>query len=248
MTTTITTIILLLAIKVVVVLAECQKKNTPIKNCCCLGFNTTVFNKRKSGVYIMANFCGVKCYDAEVYCDTINGGGGWLVVQKRYGGPQDFNKAWVEYEDGFGRLTGEFWYGLRALHCLTAKGNWEMRMEIRLTDGTKLIYHYEQFSVASAEENYKLAIGGYQGTTNDPMAYHNGMYFSTKDRDNDRHSEHCSLAWGPSTPFGGWWYGACWHVAPNILSGHGAVYLNNQFVYLAFTYTEIKIRPLQCEY
>jgi len=27
----------------------------------------------------MINFCGVKCYDAEVYCDTSNGGGGWLV-------------------------------------------------------------------------------------------------------------------------------------------------------------------------
>jgi len=65
-TTTITTIILLLAIGIVAVIAECPRENSPIESCCCLGFNTSVFNKRKSGVYTMANFCGVKCYDAEV--------------------------------------------------------------------------------------------------------------------------------------------------------------------------------------
>jgi len=37
------------------------------------------------------------------------------VVQRRQDGSLDFNKNWTEYEDGFGKLTGEFWYGLRAL-------------------------------------------------------------------------------------------------------------------------------------
>ena len=135
---TITTLILLLATGIIAVTAECQKDNAPIESCCCLGFNTTAFNKRKSGVYTMMNFCGVKCYDAEVYCDTINGGGGWLVVQRRQDGSVDFNRGWGEYEDGFGKLTGEFWYGLRALHCLTGQGGWEMRMDIRLANGTNI--------------------------------------------------------------------------------------------------------------
>ena len=195
----------------------------------------------------MVNFCGVKCSDTEVYCDTGNGGGGWLVVQRRtQGGNEDFNRTWVGYEDGFGELTGEFWYGLRALHCLTGQGGWEMRMDIKLADGTKLFYQYKNFTVASAEDKYKLTVGGFQGTANDPMAYHNGMYFSTKDSDNDQSLGSCVLQWGPSVPCGGWWFNACWHVIPNILKGHGAIYLNNQFVYLAFTYTEIKIRPFQC--
>jgi len=30
------------------------------------------------------------------------------------------------YENEFGKLTGEFWYGLRPLHYLTVKGGWEM--------------------------------------------------------------------------------------------------------------------------
>ena len=54
------------------------------------------------------NFCGVECYDAEVYCDTSKGGGGWLVVQRRQDGSVYFNRGWGEYEDGFGKLIGEF--------------------------------------------------------------------------------------------------------------------------------------------
>ena len=130
----ITTLILLLATGIVAVTAECQKYNTPIETCCYLGFNTTVFNKRKSGVYTMMNFCGVKCNDAEVYCDTSNGGGGWLVVQRRQDGSVAFNRGRGEYEDGFAKFTSEFWYGLRALHCLTGKGGWEMRMDIKLAN------------------------------------------------------------------------------------------------------------------
>ena len=45
------------------------------------------------------------------YCDTMTAGGGWLVIQRRKDGSEDFNRNWVEYEDGFGSLTGEFWYG-----------------------------------------------------------------------------------------------------------------------------------------
>lgn len=37
------------------------------------------------------------------------------------------------------------------------------------------------------------------------MAFHNGMFFSTFDRDNDRGSPYsCALAW-----LGGWWYNDC---------------------------------------
>ena len=38
---------------------------------------------------------------------------------------------------GFDSLTGEFWYGLRDLHCLktlTGQGSWEMRMDIKLAN------------------------------------------------------------------------------------------------------------------
>ena len=242
---TITTLILLLATGIVAVTAECQKDDAPIESCCCLGFNTTAFNKRKSGVYTMMNFCGVKCYDAEVYCDTGNGGGGWLVVQRRQDGSVDFNRGWGEYKDGFGKLTGEFWYGLRALHCLTGQGGWEMRMDIKLANGTNIILQYEQFKVASAKDKYKLTVGGFQGTTTDPMAHHNGMYFTTKDNDNDKSSGNCALNIGLTKPIGGWWYNQCWDIAPNIIynNRYGMV-LNSQLHTLP--YIEIKLRPHKC--
>ena len=244
---TITTLILLLATGILAVSAECQKDNAPIKTCCCLGFNTTVFNKRKSGVYTMMNFCGTKCYDAEVYCDTSNGGGGWLVVQRRKDGSVDFNRGWGEYEDGFGKLTGEFWYGLRALHCLTGQGGWEMRMDMKLTNGTNIFLQYEQFKVASAKDKYKLTVGGFQGTTTDPMTYHNGRYFTTKDSDNDRWGGgSCAIDnYGHNTPTGGWWYKHCQHIQANTLYNHKeAILLNNQWHPLPFI--EMKIRPHNC--
>ena len=242
---TITTLILLLATGIVAVITECQKDNAPIESCCCLGFNTTVFNKRKSGVYTMMNFCGVKCYDAEVYCDTSNGGGGWLVVQRRQDGSVDFNRGWGEYEDGFGELTDEFWYGLRALHCLTGQGGWEMRMDIKLANGTNIILQYEQFKVASAKDKYKLTVRGFQGTTTDPMAVHNGMYFTTKDNDNDNAGSNCALLYGLKEPFGGWWYNSCSRITPNIFYNHRyGMLLNSE--YHTLPYIEIKVRPQNC--
>ena len=240
---TITTLILLLATGIVAVTAECKKDNAPIETCCCLGFKTTVFNKRNSGVYTMMNFCGVKCYNAEVYCDTRNGGGGWLVVQRRQDGSVDFNRGWGEYEDGLRKLTGEFWYGLRALHCLTGQGGWEMRMDIKLANGTNVFLQYEQFKVASAKDKYKLTVGGFQGTTSDLMAYHhNGMYFTTKDSDNDRWGGNCALWAGPG---GGWWYQNCARIQPNIqYNGIYGVYFTNRWLTLSFI--EMKIRPYNC--
>ena len=97
------------------------------------------------------------------------------MVQRRQDGSVDFNRGWGEYEDGSGKLTGEFWYGLRALHCRTDQGGSEMRMDIKLTNGTNIFLQYEQFKIASAKNKYKLTVEGFQGITTDPIAYNNGM-------------------------------------------------------------------------
>ena len=181
---TITTLILLLATGIVAVTAvdDCPSTSryTSVTSCCDLypnyffTFGRNSNAKYPSGLYSLKNFCGNDSVEALAYCDNCNGGGGWLVVQRRQDGSVDFNRTWLEYEDGFGKLTGEFWYGLRALHCLTGQGGWEMRMDIKLDNGTNIIIlQYEQFKVASAKDKYKLTVGGFQGTTTDPMAYHN---------------------------------------------------------------------------
>lgn len=30
---------------------------------------------------------------------------------KRYGGTVDFKRKWVEFENGFGNINGDFWFG-----------------------------------------------------------------------------------------------------------------------------------------
>ena len=117
-----------------------------------------------------------------------------------------------------------------------------MRMDIKLANGTNIFLQYEQFKVASAKDKYKLTVGGFQGTTTDPMAHHNGMYFTTRDNDNDRWINNCALWSGPG---GGWWYEGCAYVQPNVQYKHSnGVVLNNQWHPLSFI--EIKIRPHSC--
>ena len=221
-----------------------------INSCCDLGYGRFTFSRktRDSGIYAIPNVCRDDHLEAEAYCDTINGGGGWLVVQRRQDGTEDFNRTWVEYEDGFGKLTGEFWYGLRALHCLTGQGGWEMRMDLKLSNGTKVFLHYERFIVASARDKYKLTVGGFQGTTTDPMAHHNGLEFTTKDYKNNQNSGNCAIYSGPTKPHGGWWYKvyhSCWHVNPNnFYTQTWGIYLNG--VWHTLPFVEMKIRPVQC--
>ena len=249
---TVTTVILLLATGILAVtLVHGQTQNDRlINNCCQLGYGRFTFSRKTkpSGLYVIPNYCKDDHLEAEAYCDTSNGGGGWLVVQRRKDGSVDFNRTWLEYEDGFGKLTGEFWYGLRVLHCLTGQGGWEMRMDIKLANGTNIFLQYEQFKVASAKDKYKLTVGGFQGITTDPMAIHNGMNFTTKDSDNNvyRTGSNCALAYGPDNPIGGWWYRNCWGngIAPNYRTDNDGAYINNQWHVLSFI--EIKIRPHNC--
>ena len=105
---TITTLILLLATGIVAVTAvdDCPSPSPPNINSCCelvppkqfFTFSRNVQNASSSGVYQLNKFCGNDCIQAEAYCDTSNGGGGWLVVQRRQDGSVDFNRTWLEYE------------------------------------------------------------------------------------------------------------------------------------------------------
>ena len=102
---------------------------------------------------------------------------------------------------GFGSLIGEFWFGLNALHCLTSKGQWELRIDLKLTNGTIVYLPYKKFAVGPATQQYPLTISGFSGYTTDPFLSHltpnshygavNTMKFTTRDRDNDR----CMAFW-----------------------------------------------------
>ena len=132
----------------------------------------------------ITNFCGDCDLTAEGYCDANVDGGGWLVVQRRQDGSVDFNRGWVEYEEGFGSLNGELWYDLRPLHCLTNQGQWRLRIDFTFTNGTKSYLSYNSFLVGSPISQYQLSISGFTGITSEDPFYKypiNGMKFTTKD-------------------------------------------------------------------
>ena len=45
--------------------------------------------------------------------------------------------------------------------------------------------NFSNFYVEDENDNYRLQVGGYNGTAGDWLSYHNGIQFSTTDRDND---------------------------------------------------------------
>ena len=77
------------------------------------------------------------------------------------------------------------------------------------------------------------------------MAVHNGMYFTTKDSDNDLWHNNCAMDNWSSIQSGGWWYKRCAFLLLNTLYNdrHGFV-PNRRWHSLPFT--EIKIRPNNC--
>ena len=242
------TLIVLVSVGIVTVDGECQPFNGPIENCCCLGYSNNNFNVKGPGMYTIANFCGVKCSDTRVYCDTSSGGGGWTVIQRRYLNDETVefeNRDWVEYEDGFGNLDGQFWIGLRSMYCLTSPENCELRIDYHLQNGTKSYLHYNNFAVGSPEDQYPLNISGFDsiGLT-DPFNTNgqilSGMKFTSRDRDNDLASSNCAIG------NGGWWYNSCGHLELNDDHANIRMYLNGKWHPTSFV--EIKMRPLNCNY
>ena len=242
------TIITLIALGIMLIDA-CPIVTSVNGNCCEVKSNEFKFSTTslKSHVYNVTNFCGDCELTAEGYCDAVTDGGGWLVVQRRQDGSVDFNRGWVEYEEGFGSLTGEFWYGLHPLHCLTNQGQWQLRIDFTFTNGTKLYLSYTNFSVGPANSQYQLSISEFTGITTDPITggYSlNGMKFTTKDRDNDNSGGNCAIkASGRDT--GGWWYNACSYIFINHQYKHQySIYLNGKWHPLPFI--EMKIKPFTC--
>ena len=126
------------------------------------------------------------------------------MIQRRIGST-DFYRNWNDYVNGFGNLNSNHWLGLEKIHRLT-KANSILRVDMTsYTKGSRYA-RYNVFKVGSSATSYKLTTGSYSGNAGDRLTYHNGMKFSTKDRDNDRNGGSCA-----GTYRGGWWYNNCYY-------------------------------------
>ncbi|XP_053386210.1 angiopoietin-1-like [Mercenaria mercenaria] len=129
-----------------------------------------------------------------IYCDMATDNGGWTVFQRRQDGSVDFYRDWNDYKYGFGGLDGEFWLGNEYVNILTDDGEThELRIDLEDHDGNRAYAKYSKFKVGSESTNYTLEVSGYSGDAGDSLfkpsnnyRIHNGMQFSTKDRDNDK--------------------------------------------------------------
>ena len=188
----------------------------------------------------------------KVRCDMETDKGGWIVIQRRVpNGTVNFYRGWKDYEEGFGDLDSEFWYGLRNIHCLTTRESVELRIDLQDEQGNKVTWVYQQFSVDGPDQKYRLHIG--QGTGTPPGSFDamagshslNNMNFTTFDRDNDQNGRNCAV-----DRSGAWWYKSCtWS---NLNGQHDASKswksvmwrTNNQNIY--YPSVEMKVRPKTC--
>ncbi|XP_077462322.1 fibrinogen gamma chain isoform X2 [Stigmatopora argus] len=160
-----------------------------------------------------------------VYCEIDSFGRGFTVLQRRQDGSLDFHKDWIQYKEGFGYLSPddstEFWLGNEKIHQLSISSNIPMVLRVELTDwdGNKRHADYAMFRVGPEADMYRLTYGYYAGGDagdafdgfdfgDDPsdkyFTSHNGMQFSTFDKDNDKYDGNCAMQDGS-----GWWMNRC---------------------------------------
>ncbi|CAC5395717.1 Tenascin,Angiopoietin-4,Angiopoietin-1,FibrinogenC domain-containing protein 1-A,Techylectin-5B,Angiopoietin-2,Microfibril-associated glycoprotein 4,Techylectin-5A,Ficolin-2,Tenascin-R,Ficolin-3,Ficolin-1,Fibrinogen C domain-containing protein 1-B,Fibrinogen C domain-containing protein 1 [Mytilus coruscus] len=90
------------------------------------------------------------------------------------------------------------------IHALTSQGRYELRIDLHDFDNNNVYAKYQHFYVGGESSNYKLNVYGYSGPAGDSLNYHNGLPFSTFDKDNDKSLVNCA-----ELVNGAWWFNEC---------------------------------------
>ncbi|KAH8358000.1 hypothetical protein KR200_005181, partial [Drosophila serrata] len=182
----------------------------------------------------------------ETQCTTS----GWMTIQKRVDGSENFNRSWTSYKEGFGNANGDFFIGLERLHQLTKSMPHELLIELEDKSGNYTYARYDDFQIGNEEESYYLkSLGNFNGTTLDGLGTNLNMKFSTYDRDNDMLGSNCAKRLN-----GAWWYNKCGNSSlngryykngGNVADGIfwpifvGGKWKNN----ISYTFVEMMIKP-----
>ncbi|CAH1776964.1 unnamed protein product [Owenia fusiformis] len=141
----------------------------------------------------------------EAYCDQ-----GWTYVFNRFDGSENFNRSWVEFQQGFGDVNLEHFIGLDNLASILNQRSYKAKFDLVTWPSSNLnpatgFAEFSSFTMANASDKYRINIGGYSGTAGDSMSFQNGQQFTTYDQDNDsRDNENCAVTFK-----GAWWHASC---------------------------------------
>uniref|UniRef100_A0A1I8FZA7 Fibrinogen C-terminal domain-containing protein n=1 Tax=Macrostomum lignano TaxID=282301 RepID=A0A1I8FZA7_9PLAT len=137
----------------------------------------------------------------------------WITIQHRTSSSTSFNASYAAYKSGFGEgENGNFWIGLRTIRDLTSGPERQLLILMKLWNGTESFARYTRFSVDTEDNDFKLFISGFSGSSGvgDDLAQFNGKRFSAKDDASGDTEEDCAR-----DAKGAWWFAGCPDGHPN---------------------------------
>ena len=144
---------------------------------------------------------------SDAWCDMDTAGGGWLTILRRDGTTDIFDKkVYHEYEEGFGNLSGNFWFGLRNMRDLTSSESYEMRLDMYLeADHNNSVVNASYNSFQVEGHNYTLRLGNFTGSEPDlidNLKWFNNRPFVARETALDNRQ----LCFRDVSDGAGWWY------------------------------------------
>ncbi|XP_051860093.1 fibrinogen-like protein 1 [Drosophila albomicans] len=174
----------------------------------------------------------------NVLCDSQLAGPGWIVIQQRVGGDENFNRDWATYRKGFGSFESDFFLGLEKIHRITSLQRFELYIHLVDENGRTYYARYDDFKISDEYNGYALSLGEFSGTRIfDDIRKSENMKFSTFDHDNDKNDyDNCADLYES-----GWWYNYCTRGYLNAPYGPDLLWFDYKFIVLK----EVKmlIRP-----
>uniref|UniRef100_A0A1I8GLH4 Fibrinogen C-terminal domain-containing protein n=2 Tax=Macrostomum lignano TaxID=282301 RepID=A0A1I8GLH4_9PLAT len=131
----------------------------------------------------------------------------WITIQHRTSSSTSFNASYAAYKSGFGEgENGNFWIGLRTIRDLTSGPERQLLILMKLWNGTESFARYTRFSVDTEDNDFKLFISGFSGSSGvgDDLAQFNGKRFSARDDASGDTEEDCAR-----DAKGAWWFAGC---------------------------------------
>eukprot|EP00795_Rhopilema_esculentum_P002276 gene2276-17889_t len=192
-------------------LNPCRYGYTCKDTCSCPGYECLLSDCKilhESGIRSSGVYPNRGSNKGMIFCDLNTSNKWWIVFQRRVDASISFYRNWNAYRNGFGDMSRNFWLGLEKIHQLALPGRGAtLRVEFKHVNfGNRLFYaEYKDFSISAESDGYRLNVGEYSGDGADSLINHNGMRFTTFDRDHDFHPfTNCAI-----NSVGAWWYKAC---------------------------------------